>query len=432
MTANAAEMQEDKPLMMRRSLIRSALRATYRAATVSTSVLATYAVLSLPVQAQNAFSPAILVNGSVVSHYEIDQRAQLLNIMSAPGDIGELAREQLIDDRLKLQSAREIGIAASEEGIQNGINNFAARVNMKPEDLIKALAAEGIAEETLRDFLASQIIWGGVVNTRFGANAEVSEEEIDRAIGQNSGAGGVRVLLSEIVIPVTPQNQQQVTSLAAQISELTSFTDFENAARIYSAAGTKEDGGRLDWMNVTNLPAELRPVISALRKGQVTPPFQLPNAIALFQLRGVEETGRATPKYSAIDYAMYTLPGGRTEDNLKIVTKIRNDVDRCDDLYGIAYGQPAELLVRENLPPNEIPNDVALELAKLDQNEISTQLTTAGGQSLIVLMLCGRTAVLDEDLSREDVAQALRNARLESYANSYLSQLRAQARITEK
>mgnify|MGYP000875845580 CR=1 FL=1 len=45
----------------------------------------------------------------------------------------------------------------------------------------------------------------------------------------------------------------------------------------------------------------------------------------------------------------------------------------------------------------------------------------------------GRTAEInDKDLSREDVAASLRNLRLESYANSYLSQLRAQARITEK
>jgi peptidyl-prolyl cis-trans isomerase SurA len=47
-------------------------------------------------------------------------------------------------------------------------------------------------------------------------------------------------------------------------------------------------------------------------------------------------------------------------------------------------------------------------------------------------MLCGRTAQLDEELSREDVAQALRNQRLQSFAESYLAQLRADATIVEK
>ncbi len=415
--------------MMPRKLIRSA----FRAFASTTAACAMLAAATLPAAAQNAFSPAIFVNDSVVTHYEIEQRARLLLIMSAPGDPLDLAREQLIEDRLKLQAAKQAGIVPSEEGVTAGLENFAKRVNMKPEDMVKALAAEGIYEEALRDFIISQIAWGGVVQSRFGANAEVSEEEIDRAIAQNSGQGGVRVLLSEIIIPVTPQTRPQVDSLAAQISELKSFSEFESAARIYSASGTKDQGGHVDWMNVTNLPAPLRPVVTSLRKGEVSPPLQLPNAVALFQLRGIAETGRSTPRYSAIDYAKFYIPGGRTEEALQEAAKVRATVDKCDDLYGVGFGLPAERLFRETQKPNEIPRDIAIELAKLDDNEISTNMTTADGQNLIVLMLCGRTAEInDKELSREDVAASLRNLRLESYANSYLSQLRAQARITEK
>lgn len=415
--------------MMPRTMIRSALRAFAN----STAACAMMGLFALPTQAQNAFSPAYVVNDSVVTHYEIEQRARLLVVMSAPGDPLELAREQLVEDRLKLQAARQTGIAPSEEGVNAGLESFAKRVNMKPEDMLKALAAEGISEEALRDFIISQIAWGGVVQSRFGANAEVSEEEIDRAIAQSSGQGGVRVLLSEIIIPVTPQTRAQVDSLAAQISELKSFAEFESAARIYSASGTKDQGGHVDWMNVTNLPAPLRPVVTALRKGEVSPPLQLPNAVALFQLRGIAETGRSAPRYSAVDYAKFYVPGGRTEDALAEAAKVRAAVDKCDDLYGVGFGLPAERLFRETQKPNEIPRDVVIELAKLDDNEISTNLTTADGQNLIVLMLCGRTAETgSKELSREDVAQSLRNVRLENYANSYLSQLRAQARITEK
>jgi len=415
--------------MMPRTMIRSALRAFSK----TSGACAIAGILSTAAHGQNAFSPAVYVNDSAVTHFEIEQRARLLVIMSAPGDPLELAREQLIEDRLKLQAARQAGISPSEDGVVAGLENFAKRVNMKPEEMLQALSAEGISEESLRDFIASQIAWGGVVQTRFGANAQISEEEIDRAIAQNSGQGGVRVLLSEIIIPVTPQTRSQVDSLAAQISDLSSFSEFEAAARIYSASGTKENGGHVDWMNVTNLPAPLRPVITGLRSGEVTPPLQLPNSVALFQLRGIAESGRTTPRYSAIDYAKFYIPGGRSEDSLKEAAKIRSTIDKCDDLFGVGFGLPVERLFRETQKPNEISRDVAIELAKLDDNEISTNLTTADGHNLIVLMLCSRTAEInDAELSREDVAQSLRNLRLESYANSYLSQLRAQARIIEK
>lgn len=414
--------------MTPRPLIRSMLRSL----SCATAALVTGLTLSSAAMAQNAFSAAYVVNDSVVTYFEIEQRARLLAIMNTPGDPLEEARKQLVDDRLKMQAASQVGIGPSEEGVQNGVEQFASRVNLKPDELIKALAAEGIAEETLREFISSQIVWGGFVQSRFGANVQVTEEEIDRAISQNSGQGGVRVLVSEIIIPVTPQTKAQVDSLAGQISEIRSFEDFEAAARIYSASATKDQGGHVDWMNVTKLPPQLRPVITALRKGEVSPPLQLPNAVALFQLRGIAETGRSSPRYTAIEYAKFYLPGGRTQENLAEAAKIRANVDRCDDLYGVGYGLPAERLFRETQKPGEIPRDVALELAKMDDNEISTNLTTADGQNLIVLMLCGRTAEIGEELSREDVAAALRNTRLESYANSYISQLRAEARIIEK
>ena len=134
---------------------RKMIRSVFRACASTAAACATIGTAALPTAAQNAFSPAIFVNDSVVTHYEIEQRARLLLIMSAPGDPLELAREQLIEDRLKGQAARQAGIVASEEGVTAGLENFAKRVNMKPEDMNKALAAEGISEAALRDFITS-------------------------------------------------------------------------------------------------------------------------------------------------------------------------------------------------------------------------------------------------------------------------------------
>ncbi|MEP2533172.1 peptidylprolyl isomerase [Shimia sp.] len=382
--------------------------------------------------AQSAFSPAIQVNDRVISYYEIEQRALLLAIMNTPGDARKLSREQLIEDRLKLEAAEIAGISPNEGGIQSAIGQMAKRVNMKPEDFIKALAAEGVDEETIRSFTISGIAWQGVIQNRYGSQVQITEEEIDRAIAANSGTGGIRVLLSEIVIPTTPQTREQVDSLATQLSEIRSFADFEAAARTYSGSKTKVDGGKINWMSITNLPANLRPLITSLGPGEVSDPVQLPNAVALFQMRGIEETSAPSPKYSAIDYAMLYLPGGRTAETLAQATEMRDRIDRCDDLYGIAKDMPQGSLIREAQAPGEIARDVALELAKLDDNEVSTALTTQNRQMLIFLMMCGRTAELGEELSREDVAAALRQQRLASFANSYLAQLRAEAIIVQK
>ena len=388
-----------------------------------------------PTFAQSAFSLAVTVNDRVVTHYEIEQRALLLSLMNTPGDTRKVAKEQLIEDRLKQEAAEIIGIMPSEEGIQAGLVEFSKRTNLKPEDLIKALEAEGVSEQTLRAFLIAELSWRGVIQSRFAGRVQISEAEIDRAIASNSGAGGINVLLSEIVIPVTPQTNDQVQSLALQISEIRSQTEFEAAAVRYSQASTKDQGGKIDWMSITKLPAPLRPMIMGLAQSEVTPPISLPNSVALFQMRGMQETGGSSPSYSAIDYAAYYLPGGRSAETLQLAKELRDRVDTCDDLYGEAYGQSKDVLDRQAVATSKVPRDYALELAKLDENEISTSLTrptSAGGQALVVLMLCGRTAVTGEEVSREDVASALRSQRYESYSNGYLEQLRADALIYEK
>ena len=60
-------------------------------------------------EAQNLFAPAIRINDSVVTAYELDQRQRMLTLLNAPGNAAEVAREQLIDDRLRLQAAEAAG-----------------------------------------------------------------------------------------------------------------------------------------------------------------------------------------------------------------------------------------------------------------------------------------------------------------------------------
>nr|WP_170370597.1 peptidylprolyl isomerase [Ruegeria arenilitoris] len=381
--------------------------------------------------AQSLFSPAIRVNQDIVTWYELDQRQRFLEILGIPGSSEAEVRKALIDERLRKQAMREAGIQPTPEDIQVAIDEFASRGQLTPDQFLKALADAGIDRETVRDYVSSQLAWRDYVSARFISQARPTDDEIDRAMGQ-TGGGGLQVLLSEIIIPVNAQTLAQAEALADEIARVETIDAFSAAATQYSAAPTRENGGRLDWLNVTNLPPALQPVILGLKNGEVTAPLSLPNAVALFQMRGLREVAASTPRFSKIDYAAYYLPGGLSPDTLQRAAELKETVDTCDDLYGIAKGQPPEVLDRVSASPSEIPRDIALELAKLDPNEVSTTLTRNNGQTLVFLMLCNRTRDLGEDTSREDVANALTQQRLQAFANSLVEQLRADATIIEQ
>ena len=378
--------------------------------------------------AQGTFGPAIVVNNRAVTGYEIDQRAKLLELFRTPGAGRALAREQLVEDRLKQTEMARVGLQLSEEGLQSALDDFAGRANLTLDQFYTVLAQNGVAQETLRDFVAVGISWRDYIRTRFGSRATISEAEIDRALSATGGgADGIEVLLSEIIIPAPPPRAAQALATAERIAQTRSTDVFSAQARQVSALPSRNNGGRLGWLPISNYPPQLRSLILGLGTGEVTAPIQIPNGVALFQMRGVREVPTARPEPSEIEFAAYYLAGGRDA-----ARNLADQVDTCDDLYGVAQGQPAEVLERDSLPPAQIPQDVALELARLDPGEVSYNLTRAGGQTTVFLMLFNRVTAGREGADRESVEAQLRSQRLAGFAEALLADLRATATIVNQ
>lgn len=407
-------------------------------------ILALFVPLSGAAQ-DNLFTPAVFVNDRVITYYEIEQYKRLITLLRQPGDPDKLAVERLIEARLQMDAAEIIGLTATPEEIEAGMAEFAGRANLTTEQFVQAIGQNGIARETFQAFVESGLLWRKVVQTRFGPRAQVTDDEIDRAIALSSRQAGVQVLISEIVLPAnTPSAKVTAERISQRLAgQNMSEGAFASEARRYSASPSKGRGGRLDWLPLSNLPAPIAAQVIGLAPGQVSQPFPVPNAIVLFYLRDLQETGTPEQNVVAIEWAEFSV-ASQSE-----VEEVAGDVDTCDDLYGVAKGLPEERLFREVRPIAEVPGDVALELAKLDNNEISEGFSRNG--TPVVLMLCARTYEIPEfstrpvqaegeeepadapqipaGPNREEVRARLINQRLNAYAEGYMAELKADATI---
>ncbi len=382
-----------------------------------------------PASAQNLFAPVIKVGDLVVTKYDLDQRTRMLELLNAPGDPGELAANQLIEDKLKLLASARYNLKIDAGELAAGKTEFAARANLSAEEFEKALAQSGVDVETLENFIVPGLLWRKVVAGRFNNLVTITDRDVDNALTNAANGENVRVLISEIFIAAPPGQEAAAMERARAIAKNPSIAAFAAAARQYSAAPSGRAGGRVNWIALTELPANLRAILMGLKPGGVSQPLSIPGAVALFQLRAIEEGDFEPRKVTGLEYAAYYIPGGRSEAALATAAKLKANVDVCDDLYGAAHGQPASVLDRGLKKPGEIPQDVAYELAKLDANEVSTNLTRANGETLVFLMLCKRETELVEGVDREQIRTQLQNQAIENHAKGLLEQLRSETRI---
>lgn len=383
--------------------------------------------LGQPAISQSRFSPVVQVGESVITRYQLDQRTLFLSLLGAPGDPRNLAREQLINEAIQQDAAAAAGIETSAEEVQSGLEEFASRANLTAEQFIAALAQNGVEAETFRDFVGAGVAWRTYVRSRFaeGAREQIPETLVRRTLAQTGTEGGLRVLVSEILLPATtPETAAASRARAADISNLGSATAFAAAARELSVAPSSSRGGELNWVALENLPDEVEGVIGALSPGQISRPVELENAIGVFLLRDVERVAAGTPDTLAVDYALFVTDGDRAA-----AEEIASRIDVCDDLYGVAEGLPEDRLIRETQSVGNLPADIRTEIAGLDEFETSTTLVRSGRAT--VLMLCSRQPSLKSTVDFDIVGTRLLNTRLGSMAADHLADIRANTTVID-
>jgi peptidyl-prolyl cis-trans isomerase SurA len=373
-----------------------------------------------PAAAQSLFRPVAKVNDSVITEWQVDQRARFLDLFRTPGDTRQIAIDRLIEERLQLQAAAEAGIAASPEAIEAGMAEFAGRVELSVEEFIQAIGQGGVSAEAFRDFVEAGIVWRELVRSRFGPEVRPTEREINDRLLETGAEGGTRVLLSEIILPATdPRTAAASRARAEDLARITDEQEFATAARLYSAAPTRFAAGELDWRPLAALPEPVQQGVRGLSPGRASRPVELGTSLGIFFMRDREEVRAAPPGDIAIEYALLTLPSPEA------AARIAETVQTCDDLYGAARSLPADALRRESAPLAQLPAAVRETVAALDPDEVAR----LPGAPSTLLMLCDRRPNTEAALNRAAVAEELALRNLGGRSNRLLAELRTRATI---
>ena len=390
----------------------------------ATPILVAVILFSNFLYAKGSFAPAIQVDDMIITQYEIDQRSLFFELLKFPGNHKKEAEKSLIDDRLKLKAAEKLGVQVNPKALNFEMEMFAKRANLTVDQFAKRLKKSGVDRVTWENYMQIPILWFETVNRKFAS--EISSSMQNAYIETKSAARSeIQVLLTEIIIPVQLGFEEEANQRIETLRKIKSVKEFSEAAFAYSVAPTRDVGGKIKWQNLSNLPSVVRPLIAGLSIGEVSEPLPITGGLAIFQLRDLRESKKKkTSKF--VDYVEFKF-----NKNPKTKDLIISDVMICDDLYSFLKSSKQARLERKNVRESTVSKELRNILAELDQNEFIFQDDENFTSKLI--MVCGRSE--KERLSKSDIdeiSRSLANKQLLSLANSYLENLRQEARIVFK
>ena len=404
---------------------------------------------------QNATEVAAVVNGSVISNYDINQRMALLlattGVQPTKENMPQIRAQvtrALEDETIELQEANKRRISASKEEVDKTVQNIAAANKLTVEQLLAAAGRAGVTSTTFVQQVAAQLIWQKLVAARYGADIAISEDQIDETLKRlKEGADKPQFLLSEIYVGVDKPEDETATrdSVAQLAQQIMMGASFPTIAGQFSQSPSAVNGGDIGWVLEGQLDEALDRALLPMKPGQITGPIRAEGGYYLLMLRDRREPASAqqasAPAPAAdsnaavpLDRLLIVLPANpdaMTKDRAMALAKnIVIAATSCAELGNIAsHLNGSQYSHLGALAPQDLDPALRDGLAKTGPGETVPPFFSPAGLELI--KRCDAPAGnADSGIpTRDQIRQQLFTQQMSVFAKSYLQELRRNAVI---
>ena len=249
----------------------------------------------------------VLVNDNPISAYDIEQRERFLAVTTREKPSPALkkkATDMLIDERLKMQQGKKLGITADPSDVTTVLESMGKKNNMAIEGLTSALAQMGVNIKTLRDQVKTQIVWRSVVQRKFRQDVLIGDAEIDEALGSEANEEGgsapkpAMLQLRQVKFALASGSDNVVARRLAEAEALRGrFNSCANVIELTKGISGASVGSLQD-QSISALAQPARTLVMHAKVGQMTPPVISASAVELYAVCG-KRAAQDDPKRKA-------------------------------------------------------------------------------------------------------------------------------------
>jgi peptidyl-prolyl cis-trans isomerase SurA len=200
------------------------------------------------------------------------------------------AQEDLIEEHLKLQEAKKLGVEVTDADVNRVIKSIADRNKMTEAQFEQHIKGTGFDIQTLKDRLKAQQAWNEVIRRRFAAQISISQRDIDRVVSSeavDAGADAVELQLHKLTLAMPASMDQSGMARRYREAEALSrkFTGCKSMAGLAKmAADARFDD--LKYVKPSSISEPTRSMLLAAKDGDILPPATTPAGIELYAVCG--------------------------------------------------------------------------------------------------------------------------------------------------
>jgi peptidyl-prolyl cis-trans isomerase SurA len=393
-----------------------------------------------------------VVNDEVITERELAARVEFafrqLRAQGTPPPMREVIErqvlERLINDRVQMQHAREVGMRIDDAELDRALVRIAEQNKMTLPQLRAVLAKDNVPFDKFREDIRNEITLSRLKEREVAQRIVVTESEVDNFIqGQQGQSGRDEFNVSHILVSVpenaSPEQLQIRRNRAEQaLTQLRGGADFRQVAAAFSDGPEALQGGVIGWREADRLPTLFVEALRSLQPGQLSELLRSPNGFHILRLN--ERRGGAAPMLVQQTRARHILVKtnelvSETEARNRLLA-LKERLDNKADFAELARARSDDTSASRGgdlgwLSPGDTVPEFEQAMNSLKPGEISAPVRSPFGWHLIQV-LERRSQDVTKEGQRMNARQALRERKTDEAYQEWVRQLRDRAYVEQR
>ena len=251
-----------------------------------------------------------VVNDDIITSTEFSRAMQVAKMQMVARQVtipaGDVLQkkvlDQLINQKVELQLAKQNGMAVSEHEVNSAIAQIASENHVSADTLYQRVSQSGMSSQDYREQIRDQLIMRKLQQQEVVSKISITPDEIKNFMQSNAMQlnNAKEYHLEDILVPVSDTPSTEEITKAREranmiLAKVKQGQPFQSVAAAESGGSQALQGGDLGWRKVAEIPSAFVDVVSNMPVKGFAGPIQTANGFHILHLAAE----RANAKHQA-------------------------------------------------------------------------------------------------------------------------------------